>query len=93
MKKFIPLVMVAFLVGACGDRGGQKQTAGTLLGAGLGALAGSQIGSGRGQLVALGALGGAFLGSESASRWTWPTARHWAARRNARSNPVLRGRR
>lgn len=64
MKKFIPLVMVAFLVGACGDRGGQKQTAGTLLGAGLGALAGSQIGSGRGQLVALGALGGAFLGSE-----------------------------
>ena len=43
-----------------------KQAGGTLLGAGLGALAGSQIGSGKGQLiaVALGALGGAFLGSE-----------------------------
>jgi surface antigen len=66
MKKFVPLVLVAFLVGACVDGGGQKQTAGTLLGAGLGALAGSQIGSGRGQLVAvaIGALGGAFLGSE-----------------------------
>jgi len=43
-----------------------KQTMGTLLGAGLGALAGSQIGGGKGQLaaVALGALGGAYLGSE-----------------------------
>ena len=36
------------------------------IGAGLGALAGSQIGSGRGQLaaVAIGALAGAFIGSE-----------------------------
>lgn len=43
-----------------------KQTMGTLLGAGLGALAGSQIGGGEGQLVAvtIGALGGAWLGSE-----------------------------
>ena len=43
-----------------------KQTGGTLLGAGLGALVGSQFGSGKGQLapVAIGALGGAFLGSE-----------------------------
>jgi surface antigen len=66
MNKFVPLVMVGLLAGACVDGGGQKQTAGTLLGAGLGALAGSQIGSGKGQLVAvaLGALGGAFLGSE-----------------------------
>jgi surface antigen len=44
-----------------------KQTAGTLVGAGLGALAGSQFGSGKGQLaaVAIGALGGAWLGSEA----------------------------
>lgn len=43
-----------------------KQTMGTLLGAGIGALAGSQIGGGKGQLaaVAIGALGGAYLGSE-----------------------------
>ncbi|MBL4720944.1 MAG: glycine zipper 2TM domain-containing protein, partial [Alphaproteobacteria bacterium] len=37
---------------------------GTLLGAGMGALVGSQIGSGRGTLVAvaIGALGGAMMG-------------------------------
>jgi surface antigen len=45
---------------------GNKQTGGTLVGAGLGALAGSQIGGGRGQLaaVAIGALAGGLLGSE-----------------------------
>lgn len=45
---------------------GPKQTAGTLIGAGLGGLVGSQIGSGSGQLaaVAVGTLAGAFLGSE-----------------------------
>ena len=61
------LLFAALAVGlaACQTGGGQKQSAGTLLGAGLGALAGSQIGSGRGQLVAvaLGTLGGAFLGN------------------------------
>jgi surface antigen len=43
-----------------------KQAGGTLIGAGLGALAGSQIGSGKGQLaaVAIGALAGAWAGSE-----------------------------
>jgi surface antigen len=52
------------LLSACQTTGGDKQVGGTLLGAGLGALAGSQIGSGRGKLVAvaLGSLGGAFLG-------------------------------
>lgn len=66
MKKFVSVVAVALLVAACAGNQGTKQTGGTLLGAGLGALAGSQIGSGRGQLVAVavGALGGAFLGSE-----------------------------
>ena len=44
-----------------------KQTGGTLIGAGLGALAGSQVGSGKGQLAAvvIGALGGAWLGGEA----------------------------
>jgi surface antigen len=52
------------LLSACQTTGGDKQAGGTLVGAGLGALAGSQIGSGRGKLVAiaLGTLGGAFMG-------------------------------
>jgi surface antigen len=43
-----------------------KETGGTLLGAGLGALVGSNAGSGKGQLaaVAVGALVGAWAGSE-----------------------------
>lgn len=68
--RFAPVSIAAALAGAltlagCADNG-PKQTGGTLVGAGLGALAGSQIGGGKGQLaaVALGALGGAFLGSE-----------------------------
>ena len=67
MKKVVAIVAAAFLLGACANNGqGQKQTGGTLIGAGLGALAGSQIGSGSGQLaaVAIGALAGAFLGNE-----------------------------
>jgi surface antigen len=45
---------------------GTKQTVGTLAGAGVGALIGSQIGGGSGKLaaVAVGTLAGAFLGSE-----------------------------
>ncbi|NKB59300.1 MAG: glycine zipper 2TM domain-containing protein [Alphaproteobacteria bacterium] len=66
MKRLISLIAVVLLVGACAGDQGQKQTGGTLLGAGLGALAGSQIGSGTGQLaaVAIGALAGAYVGSE-----------------------------
>ena len=43
-----------------------KQTLGKILGAGLGALTGSQIGSGKGQIaaVAVGALTGAWFGGE-----------------------------
>jgi surface antigen len=67
MKKFFVVLPVAaaLALGACQDAG-QKQTGGTLIGAGLGALAGSQIGSGGGKLaaVAIGTLAGAFLGSE-----------------------------
>lgn len=55
---------VAFLAG-CQDAG-QKQTLGTLLGGAGGALLGSQIGGGKGKLVAVGAgaLLGALIGSE-----------------------------
>ena len=50
---------------AC-EQQGPKQTIGTLGGAALGGLAGSQIGSGSGQLAAtaVGVLLGAFVGSE-----------------------------
>lgn len=61
------LAATALLLSACAAPDGPKQTGGTLLGAGLGALAGSQVGGGTGKLaaVAIGALGGAFLGGEA----------------------------
>ncbi len=60
------LVMTAFISACAQGQDNQKQTLGTLLGAGAGALLGSQVGSGKGKLaaVAVGALGGAFLGME-----------------------------
>jgi len=66
MKKVVTIFAAALLLGACANGQGPKQSGGTLIGAGLGALAGSQIGSGRGQLaaVAIGALAGAFVGNE-----------------------------
>ncbi len=59
-------VLVVALVGCENAQNNPKQSIGTLVGAGLGALAGSQIGSGKGQLaaVAIGALAGAWAGSE-----------------------------
>jgi surface antigen len=60
------LLVVALAAAGCTDQYGPKQTGGTLIGAGLGGLAGAQFGGGKGALAmtALGALGGAFLGSE-----------------------------
>ena len=69
-KSFLRLtaaaVVAVALVGCESAQNNPKQSIGTLLGAGLGALAGSQIGSGKGQLaaVAVGALAGAWAGSE-----------------------------
>lgn len=65
-KIIIPMVAAMFALSACAGNQGDKQTGGTLVGAGLGALLGSQIGSGRGQLaaVAVGALAGAMMGGE-----------------------------
>lgn len=50
---------------ACAQ-GREKETAGTIVGAGTGALIGSQLGSGKGQLaaIAIGTLMGAWAGNE-----------------------------
>ena len=63
-KLVLPVALTLALASCQGQ--GPKQTGGTLLGAGLGALAGSQIGGGKGQLaaVAIGTLAGAWMGSE-----------------------------
>ena len=67
VSRIAAMFMVVVLAAGCVTGSGDKQTAGTLLGAGLGGLAGSQIGDGRGQLaaVAAGALIGAVMGSEA----------------------------
>ena len=58
LTRFAIPVALVFALAACGQGQVNKQTGGTLLGAGLGALAGSQVGGGRGKLaaVAIGAL-------------------------------------
>jgi surface antigen len=65
-KLAIPMVVAMFALSACVGNQGNKQTGGTLIGAGLGALVGSQFGGGKGQLaaVAIGALAGAMMGGE-----------------------------
>ena len=69
-KSFLRLtaagVVAMALAGCESAQNNPKQSIGTLLGAGLGALAGSQPGGGKGQLaaVAVGALAGAWAGSE-----------------------------
>ena len=64
LVRAISTLLIALMLAACATDGEQKQLAGKLLGAGLGAYAGSKIGKGRGQLAAtaVGALGGAFIG-------------------------------
>ena len=56
--------LALLLLAGCVTQGNQKEFAGTLLGAGLGGLAGSKVGGGKGQLaaVAVGTLAGAFIG-------------------------------
>ena len=58
------IVAAAFSLAACSA--GEKEKAGTAIGAGLGALAGAHVGKGSGKLVAVavGTLAGAALGSE-----------------------------
>lgn len=65
--KLVAAGAIALLLGACADTGmGNKETAGTLIGAGAGALVGSQFGKGSGKLVAVGVgtLAGAFIGNQ-----------------------------
>ena len=59
-------VALILALAACAPGQGTKQTGGTLLGAGLGAITGSQIGKGKGKLaaVAIGTLAGAYFGRE-----------------------------
>jgi surface antigen len=58
--------VIAVVMSACVTGSGQKQQMGTILGAGIGGLAGSHVGGGEGRLVAVaaGTLAGALLGSE-----------------------------
>ncbi len=60
------VAITALVLVGCANGSGPKQTAGTLLGAAGGGLAGAQFGRGKGQLaaVAAGALLGAFIGNE-----------------------------
>ena len=63
-SKVTAVVLATALMAGCVTQGNQKEFAGTLLGAGLGGLAGSKIGGGKGQLaaVAIGTLAGAVIG-------------------------------
>ena len=66
-KRLATASLVAALLGGCTNmEDNPKQTVGTILGTGVGALIGAQMGGGKGKLaaVAIGALGGAYLGSE-----------------------------
>ena len=60
------IAAAAILLSACITNDAPKQGAGTLLGAVGGALAGSQIGKGRGRIIAVaaGTLAGAFIGNQ-----------------------------
>jgi surface antigen len=64
--RFLAVAAAALLLTGCFEDTGQKQGVGTILGAGIGGLAGAQVGKGRGQVVAAatGAVLGALLGSE-----------------------------
>lgn len=64
-KKFIAVLLAATLLSAC-EGMGQKESAGTLIGAGTGAVVGAQVGEGQGRLVgvAVGTLLGALIGGE-----------------------------
>lgn len=67
IRRITSAALVVLSLSACAElQNNPKRSLGTLLGAGLGALVGSQVGGGTGQLaaVAIGALGGAYLGGE-----------------------------
>jgi surface antigen len=64
-KALAPLAAAALILAACEDAG-RKETAGTVVGGVAGAVLGSQVGKGSGQIIAtaVGTLAGAMIGSE-----------------------------
>lgn len=65
MKRTLAIILILGLVlSGCAAPMGPKETGGTVIGAGAGALLGSQIGGGSGKLVAvaIGTLAGALIG-------------------------------
>ena len=65
--KLITMLSALSILSACAEsQSNQKQTIGTIIGAGIGAIVGSHVGKGKGKLasVALGTLGGALAGSQ-----------------------------
>ena len=68
LSRLFAASLALLTLGACAtDQIATKQGMGTLIGAGTGALIGSQIGDGRGQLVAtsIGTLVGAYVGNQA----------------------------
>ncbi|MDA3806723.1 MAG: RT0821/Lpp0805 family surface protein [Thiomicrorhabdus sp.] len=67
MKKVVVILTVAsLLLAGCIQNMGQKEGAGTLLGATAGAVLGSNVGKGKGNIaaIAIGTLAGALFGQE-----------------------------
>ncbi len=67
MRKRLTIIAIfALALAGCAHQVGPREGTGSLLGAGAGALIGSQIGSGGGQIaaVALGTLAGALIGQD-----------------------------
>jgi surface antigen len=66
MSRIISLISILGLLAACAYPVGPREGSGTLIGAGTGALIGSQFGSGEGRLVgaAIGTLAGALIGQD-----------------------------
>jgi len=67
MKRLaVVLLSLLLVLPGCAQSVGPKETGGTLLGAGTGALLGSQLGHGHGTMVAvaMGTLAGALIGQE-----------------------------
>jgi uncharacterized protein YcfJ len=71
MKNTILIASLAILLVGCETNWGPNQTAGTLIGAGGGALIGSRFGGGSGRVAAtaIGAAGGAAVGSAIGRRF------------------------
>lgn len=64
-RKIVCVLLTCVLLVGCETWGGQKQTAGTLIGGAAGAIIGAQFGGGSGQVItgAVGALVGAQVGA------------------------------